>query len=465
MILPKLTPGRGILALLLLTGSVYVSSLGGEFIIGDDYNVYWNNPRILTETVSGAFRLDAYQALPQKHPYYRPLAFLAHSWLARITGRQPFGLHLASVLFHAAAGVLCFLLLAGFFEMRVAWLAAALFVVHPLHVEAVAWMAGFPEVLAGALAMLSLYCLVRAPGISDCGLRIADPRQAGKERNPQSTIRNPKFSWLVLACVAAALACLAKETALALPLLAVLFAGRRAWPLFAIAAGTLLARMLVLGAHSASLPPRPVTQHLRILAAAAIHYAKKLVWPWPVAPEYELGQATWIWLLVLTGCALAAWLACRRADARLAVLMIPASLAPALAASIVFFSDLRFVGDRFAYLAVLGVALLVALAARRAAGLVLALALLAVWSGMSAFAAHDWSDSERLWAHALRVTPRSKTAVLALGEWYYTTSRFEDAARVYRHGLLFRPGDRDYLYSLRNVGRLPASATNKDTSR
>ena len=455
MILPKLTPGRGILALLLLTGSVYVNSLGGEFIIGDDYNVYWNNPRILTETVSGAFRLDAYQALPQKHPYYRPLAFLAHSWLARITGRQPFGLHLASVLFHAAAGVLSFLLLAGFFEMRVAWLAAALFVVHPLHVEAVAWMAGFPEVLAGALAMLSLYCLVRAPGISDFGLRVADCERA----------RNPQFFWLVLACVAAALACLAKETALALPLLAVLFAGRRAWPLFAIAAGTLLARMLVLGAHSASLPPRPVTQHLRILAAAAVHYAKKLVWPWPVAPEYELGQATWIWLLVLTGCALAAWLACRRADARLAVLMIPASLAPALAASIVFFSDLRFVGDRFAYLAVLGVALLVALAARRAAGLVLALALLGVWSGMSALAARDWGDSERLWAHALRVTPRSKTAVLALGECYYTTFRFEDAARVYRHGLQFRPGDRDYLDSLRNVGRLPASATDKGTSR
>ena len=455
MILPKLTPGRGILALLLLTGSVYVNSLGGEFIIGDDYNVYWNNPRILTETVSGAFRLDAYQALPQKHPYYRPLAFLAHSWLARITGRHPFGLHLASVLFHAAAGVLSFLLLAGFFEMRVAWLAAALFVVHPLHVEAVAWMAGFPEVLAGALAMLSLYCLVRAPGISDFGLRVADCERA----------RNPQFFWLVLACVAAALACLAKETALALPLLAVLFAGRRAWPLFAIAAGTLLARMLVLGAHSASLPPRPVTQHLRILAAAAVHYAKKLVWPWPVAPEYELGQATWIWLLVLTGCALAAWLACRRADARLAVLMIPASLAPALAASIVFFSDLRFVGDRFAYLAVLGVALLVALAARRAAGLVLALALLGVWSGMSALAARDWGDSERLWAHALRVTPRSKTAVLALGECYYTTFRFEDAARVYRHGLQFRPGDRDYLDSLRNVGRLPASATDKGTSR
>jgi hypothetical protein len=455
MILPKLTPGRGILALLLLTGSVYVNSLGGEFIIGDDYNVYWNNPRILTETVSGAFRLDAYQALPQKHPYYRPLAFLAHSWLARITGRQPFGLHLASVLFHAAAGVLSFLLLAGFFEMRVAWLAAALFLVHPLHVEAVAWMAGFPEVLAGTLAMLSLYCLVRAPGISDFGLRVADCERA----------RNPQFFWLVLACVAAALACLAKETALALPLLAVLFAGRRAWPLFAIAAGTLLARMLVLGAHSASLPPRPVTQHLRILAAAAVHYAKKLVWPWPVAPEYELGQATWIWLLVLTGCALAAWLACRRADARLAVLMIPASLAPALAASIVFFSDLRFVGDRFAYLAVLGVALLVALAARRAAGLVLALALLGVWSGMSALAARDWGDSERLWAHALRVTPRSKTAVLALGECYYTTFRFEDAARVYRHGLQFRPGDRDYLDSLRNVGRLPASATDKGTSR
>ena len=462
MILAKLTPGRGILALLLLTGLVYVSSLGGEFIIGDDYNVYWNNPRILTETVSGAFRLDAYQVLPQKHPYYRPLAFLAHSWLARITGRQPFGLHLASVFFHAAAGVLCFLLLAGLFEMRVAWLAAALFVVHPLHVEAVAWMAGFPEVLAGALAMLSLYCLVRAPGIANCGLRIADCEQV---RNPQSAIRNPQFFWLALACVAAALACLAKETALALPLLAVLFAGRRAWPLFAIAAGTLLARMLVLGAHPASLPSRPVTQHLRILAAAAVHYAKKLVWPWPVAPEYELGQATWVWLLVLTGCALAAWLACRRADARLAVLMIPASLAPALAASVVFFSDLRFVGDRFAYLAVLGVALLVALAARRTAGLVLALALLAVWSGMSALAVRDWSDSERLWAHALRVTPRSKTAVLALGEWYYTTSRFDDAARVYRHGLRFRPGDRDYLYSLRNVGRLPASATDKGTSR
>jgi hypothetical protein len=296
-------------------------------------------------------------------------------------------------------------------------------------------------------------------------LRIADCEHEGQARNPQSAIRNPKFPWLALACVAAALACLAKESALALPLLAVLFVGRRAWPLFAVAAGTLLARLLVLGAHSASVPSRPVTQHLRVLAAAAVHYAKKLVCPWPVAPEYELGQAAWIWLLVLTGCVLAAWLACRRADARLAVLMIPASLAPALAGSIVFFGDLRFVGDRFAYLAVLGLALLVALAGRRPAGLVLALALLAMWSSMSALAVRDWSDSERLWSHALRVTPRSKTAVLALGEWYYTTSRFEDAARVYRHGLLFRPGDRDYLDSLRNVGRLPASATDKDTSR
>ena len=157
-------------------------------------------------------------------------------------------------------------------------------------------MAAFSEVLAGALMLLSLYALVRA------------------QRGPR---------WLLaVSYLAAAMAFLTKETALALPLMAALFVRRRAWPLFAIAGGSLLLRFATLGHGVAGLPQRPLLGHLHVIAAAALQYTKKLIWPWPLAPEYHLAHPPAAWVAFAIVCALAAWAATRYREVRVALLLV-----------------------------------------------------------------------------------------------------------------------------------------------
>jgi tetratricopeptide (TPR) repeat protein len=451
----QITTGRAAAALVVLAILIYGNVLGGGFIWDDEY-LYLDNPNLLKETVWSAFTGGnpfAYMTGPQSYTVYRPIQVLAHTWLARLTHLDPFGIHLASLLVHAAGGVLVFLLVLEFASLPVAWITAALFIAHPLHVEAVAWMAAFSEVLAGCLMLLCLYGLVRGHRISDCGLRIADCQQDAKARNPQSTIRNPQFPWLAAAYIAAALAFLTKETSLALPLLALFFVGwRRAWPLFGLAAGALALRWKVIGLASAAIPHRPLWRHIHLVWIAALQYAKKMIWPWPLAPEYSMEHSLPAWVVFAAVCAAAVWLAWRWPRIRLALALVVVSLAPALACA-VFFAAHRLAQDRFAYLAVLGVCLLAGYAAASRPGLVACLVLLLVWSGLSAAAVPHWRDSETFWSHTLRVTPDSKVAALGLGYCYYSTKRFAEAERVYRQALLLRPNDPDLLQSLDAVGK------------
>ena len=438
-----LTTTRGAAGIMLLAGLVYANCLGGGFLL-DDEEIYLNDPAMRAQTVRSAFSRTPPVFLPHHKGfyYYRPVTILAHSWLLRIFGAEPFALHLVSVALHAAAGILVFLLLAEMAGLRVAWLAAALFVVHPLHVEAVAWMAALPELLAGLLVLLSLYCLVRSHGISDCGLRIADCEQV---RNPQSVRRggrNPKFLWLALACPAAALAILTKETGAVQPLLAAILVGWAAWPCFLTAAGILLLRYFVLGSAAAYLPPRPFWSQVYLMASALVHYARKTVWPWPLASEYNLRQPLAVWVICAVAFALLLWLAQRWPPARLGMLLFFVALAPAVAASLVL-PGMRQAQDRYAYLAVLGLAFLIALLARGRAATGAVLGILILWSALSIRATGYWRDPEALWSQTLRVTPLSRNAVLGLGEWYCSTRRFADAERVYRQGLAYRPNDPD----------------------
>jgi len=435
-----LTTTRGAAGIMLLAGFVYANCLGGGFLL-DDEEIYLNDPAMRAQTVRSAFSRTPPVFLPHHKGfyYYRPVTILAHSWLLRIFGAAPFALHLVSVALHAAAGILVFLLLAEIAGLRVAWLAAALFVVHPLHVEAVAWMAALPELLAGLLILLSLYCLARARPISDLGMRIADCEQV---RNPKSAIRIPKLFSLVLACAAAALAMLTKETAVIQPLLAAILVGWAAWPCFLTAAGTLLLRYLVLGSATAYLPPRPFWSQLYLMASALVHYARKTIWPWSLASEYNLRQPPAVWVMAAVALIVLVWLARRWPPARLGMLLFLVPLAPAVAASLVL-PGMRQAQDRYAYLAVLGLAFLIALLARGRAATGAVLGILILWSALSIRATGYWRDPEALWSQTLRVTPLSRNAVLGLGEWYYSTRRFADAERVYRQGLAYRPDDSD----------------------
>jgi len=441
---PWTTPRRAAACLLLLTALVYAGALGGGYIL-DDEMIYLDDPSMPRQTIGSAFSGAVPKFLwhPAGYCYYRPATVLLHSWLARGFAGQPFWLHLFSLAAHAGAALAAFLLVSQFAEARVAWLAAALFVAHPLHVEAVAWMAGLPEVVAAGLMFVSLYAVVaatfRSPFQSlaetDGGLKAA------------ATDRGGSAPWLLaVAYLAAAAAMLTKESALALPLMAVVFVGRRAWPFFGLAAGSLLLRRIAVGSAAAPLPGHVGWGALKTAAAALLHYLSKLVWPWPLALDYNLSFSAASWLGFFLAPALLAWLGWRWPQMRRAALLLVLPLLPALAATLVLPSQGK-VQDRYAYAAVLGFALLAAHLARHRRLAWFVPALLVAWGCLSIGAIRHWQDPEALWTNTLRVTPNSRNAVLGLGDWYYSTARFEEADRVYRQGLAMLPGDRAILAS------------------
>jgi Tfp pilus assembly protein PilF len=89
---------------------------------------------------------------------WHPLTWLSHMLDCQLYGLNPAGHHLTNVLLHAASTVLLFLVLQWMTGAR--WrsaFVAALFAVHPLHVESVAWVAERKDVLSGFLWMLTLW--------------------------------------------------------------------------------------------------------------------------------------------------------------------------------------------------------------------------------------------------------------------------------------------------------------------
>jgi protein O-mannosyl-transferase len=133
----------------------YSSVIRNQFVFFDDNSYILENPHVnsgLTwETVPWAFT-----------SYYKsnwhPLTWLSHALDVSLFGLKPAGPHLVNVLFHAINAVLLFLLLqfATGFRWR-SLMVAALFALHPINVESVAWAAERKNVLSTLFFLLALY--------------------------------------------------------------------------------------------------------------------------------------------------------------------------------------------------------------------------------------------------------------------------------------------------------------------
>jgi tetratricopeptide (TPR) repeat protein len=129
------------------------------FVNFDDDAYVYGNPAVFKGLTPQAF----VWAFTQTHSdNWHPLTWLSHMLDCQWYGLHPAGHHLTSVLFHTVNAVLLFLLLrqmTGFF-WRSAFIAA-LFAVHPLRVESVAWIAERKDVLSGFFFLLTLLAYVR----------------------------------------------------------------------------------------------------------------------------------------------------------------------------------------------------------------------------------------------------------------------------------------------------------------
>ncbi len=153
--------------LVAVTWAVFGQTLAHDFVNFDDHVYVYENPLVIrglsTEGIIGAFT----------HTHARnwhPLTTLSHMLDCQLYGLNTGGHHLTNVMLHTISALLLFLVLKQMTDAI--WqgaFVAALFAIHPLHVESVAWIAERKDVLSAVFFMLTLAAYARyarAPSIS-----------------------------------------------------------------------------------------------------------------------------------------------------------------------------------------------------------------------------------------------------------------------------------------------------------
>jgi len=440
----------------LVTVLAYLPALRGGFIWDDDQYVI-GNPLVVSPGGLPRIWLE-----PLASPQYYPLT-LTSFWLEyRLFGGHPGGYHSNNVLLHAASALL---LGAALRRLRVrgAWLAAALFALHPVQVESVAWITERKNVLSGFFYLLAFHSW----------LRFAPPEEDGGGGD-----RFWVLSFSLFLC-----ALLGKSVTGTFPAAMLLLAwwkrgrirGRDVVPLLPF-----FAAAAAMGSVTAWIEKHRVgawgpewdlsfLERLLVAGRAPWFYLGKLIWPHPllfIYPRWSVNAADftqWLYPAATVLVCLALWAARKRLGRGplAAVLFFIGTLFPALSFVNVFPMLYSFVADHFQYLASIGpIACVAALAARAfeaspgrrrrapllgAVGVVLLALAAATWSQ-----ARTFFDSETLWRTTLARNPGAWMAHTNLASLLHVSAggisdpeerarRLEEAERHYRAALDLKP--------------------------
>lgn len=395
------------------------------------------------------------------------------------TDAQPYPLdarvfHLGNVLLHATNAWLVWLLLVRLIGSR--WAAAAgalLFALHPLQVESACWVTETKGLLCAAFSLAALLVFDRFA--ETWGARQAN---VGGEQGSRAALARG----YALALGLFLLALLAKPAAAPLPLVAWIIAG---WPRdvslprasakslmltllpwFAVALGFALLTRNVQGAE-VLVAPTPWWQRPLVAADALAFYLAKLGLPMELAPDYGrsprwLLSSGWMWITWILPVGWAALLGLTRIPPvwrgvmlawRRASLVSLALLLPVLGLVPFAFQRFSTVADRYAYLAILGPAIVVAALAARArsrATHVTIAALLTLAALTSAGQSRHWRSNAALFTHALAVNPTSTVALNGLGNVQSQQRDWPAALALYRRAVAADPTNASTWL---NVGR------------
>jgi tetratricopeptide (TPR) repeat protein len=452
--------------LLLLAALVaYAPALSGGFIWDDDAHV--TAPAL--RSTAGLWRIwiDPH-ATQQYYPLAHSVFWLEH----RLWGADPIGYHVVNVVLHVAGAFLAWLTLDRL-AVPGALFAAAVFALHPVHVESVAWVTELKNTLSGVFYLSALAVYLRFDPVG-----VVPLTSGQKER------REPARRWSLYGIALALYVCalLTKTVTASLPAAIVLIAwwkeGRVDWrrravpliPFFAIGialgATTAWVERHLLGAEGEAFAFTAMDRML-IAGRALWFYAGKLLWPANlifVYPRWRVDPAIW-WQYLFPAAALAlviALVALRRQIGRgplAAVLFFGGTLVPALGFFNVYPFVYSFVADHFQYLAslgliALGAALIATALARlgiwgRPAGHAVCGLLLLVLAGLTWRQAHIYANVEILYRDIMARNPTAGMPYLNLATLYAQQGRHGQAIELLHTLIAIRP---DYASAYSNLG-------------
>jgi protein O-mannosyl-transferase len=165
------------LTLVMATIALYWPATSHDFISFDDQDYVTANPQ-----VQGGLSWEGlkWACLNQVACNWHPFTVLSHMLDCQLFGLRPWGHHLTSVLLHALNAGLVFALLQQLTGAR--WrslLVAALFALHPLRVESVAWVAERKDVLSGFFGLLALMAYARYVEVQSLKSKVQSPKFEG----------------------------------------------------------------------------------------------------------------------------------------------------------------------------------------------------------------------------------------------------------------------------------------------
>ena len=464
-------------ALVVATLLVFAPTLDGDFLDWDDDVNFLTNPGfrglglaqlrwIATATLMG---------------HYIPMTWLTLSANHAVGGMSPWGYHAVNVALHAANALVLYFIArrlltaaAGASEPRASvaccWggaAAAALFAVHPLRVESVAWITERRDVLSGLFFLMAVLAYLRA---------VEDPA--------------PWFRWRALSTTCFAAGLLSKSSVLVLPAVLLLLdwcpLGR--WRLgwrrvirekagyIALSAAGALVSMVALhyGMRVTSYSTYGFEARAAMVGYSLFFYPSRLVLPLHLSPLYELPTEVHLWQPRFLGPAIAVVLISaalvalrRRWPGGLAAWVCSAILVAPMSG--IVHAGFQLAHDRYSYLSGMGFAVLaggglaVAIRARADGRLPAARAVLlyggsAVALLMLAVSAVTqtgmWRNSEALWRGAVAADPRCGVCAGNLGALLARQGRYVEAEPLLRTAYHVRParGRRNLGYALRNHG-------------
>lgn len=484
---PLLARVLGAIIIIVATLLAYVPAMRGEFIWDDDYYVTNN---ALLKSWEGLQRIW-FEVIPDPSVYSLPQYYpLTHTtfWIEyRLWGLNPAGYHTVNVILHIANALLVWLLLRKL-SVPGAWLAGALFALHPINVESVAWIAERKNVLSLLFYLSSLYVYLRYAGIIK-----------GRENKPLAPLdetQPTKMEWFTLPddpqrlyALAAALfvfALFSKTITSSMPAVALLIIwwkrGRVTvkdvtplLPLFAVglAMGMLTAYMervrvgVAARPHEWDYAPTLLGEFgARSMIAGKViwFYIGKLFFPYPLVFNYERWQidpanvSQYVYLLAAIAVLVALMLGRKRFGngPLVAALFYGITLFPAMGFFDVWPMQYSFVADHFVYISSIGVLAFVAAIVARYLTLEtiagVATVVLLVFFGLSFSQARMYENLNTLWKTTLeRTNQNSWMAANNYGAYLLENGDLNVAEAWFKRVLRLKP---NHVEARRNLARV-----------